>query len=58
MGEVEHLEDDDEAAFDDWDEVDWSKVDDVARQQAEIEAIEDPVERKAAAKRWAAELAG
>lgn len=50
--------DDDAAAFADWDEQDWSKVEEVAAQQAAIEAIEDPVERKAAAKAWASALQG
>jgi hypothetical protein len=50
--------DDDAAAFDDIAEVDWSQVDRVQEQIDEIEAIEDPAERKAAAKRWAAELGG
>ena len=48
--------DDDAAAFDDWDEQDWSDVELVAEQIEAIEAIEDPVQRKAAAKAWAAAL--
>jgi len=50
--------DDDAAAFDDLDEQDWSKVDEVQAQVDEIEAIEDPAARKAAAIEWAAKLAG
>jgi hypothetical protein len=56
--ESEMSDGDDRAAFDDWDEQDWSKVDEVQAQIDEIEAIEDPAERKAAAKAWAAKLAG
>lgn len=37
--------------------VDWSQVDVVAGQIADIQAIEDDAERLAAAKRWAAEMA-
>ena len=47
---------DDNAAFDDWDEADWSQVDEVARQIEQINAIADPVLRKTAAKKWAREL--
>ena len=49
--------DDDAAAFNDWGEIDWSNVDEVQAQRDAIEAIENPIERKAAAKAWATELA-
>ena len=40
------------------DEVDWSQVDRVAEQIGQIQDIEDDGDRLAAAKQWAADLAG
>ena len=53
---IPDAEPDDGYSADDTD-VDWSNVDDVAKQVAFINAIGDPAARLAAAKAWAAELA-
>ena len=57
MSDFADIEPDD--AFDAADDaVDWSHVDEVARQVAQINAIDDPAQRKLAARKWAAELEG
>ena len=40
------------------DQVDWSRLKEIAEQIEDIRAIEDPAERLAAAKAWVAELNG
>lgn len=49
-------DDDDNAAFDDWDEANWDNLDELQEQIDFINAYADPDARKAAAKAWAREL--